>query len=326
MHNYYVKINGFDKDIFKKRGNWREYKKGDKKIDLVYIDRFNYIPPKFLYNMKINFENFTMILEGGNKRKIVDLFLQDSKTKKYVPKQIAFDPNNIEDEIIDFIQPRKIYIVKPIHGSGGSDILRIKNKNEFLGSLTKLKKIYRTKDKLIKDNKNWVLQEYLKKPLLYNKKKFHIRAYVILSDTGKGFLASSFLVILAKKEYRVSNLEDNEIHDTHRDNVSEIIDDRNFGLFNQEEYLKIKKAIVKISKIFIQKAKVECYNNVKDCFHIFGLDIMFEKDYNPIFIEANITPGTLRYNYLLEGIMQEIVDKKFPPKNKIKRNNHLIKL
>ena len=199
-------------------------------------------------------------------------------------------------------------------------------RNSTFVDLTKLKKIYRIKDKLIKDNKNWVLQEYLKKPLLYNKKKFHIRAYVILSDTGKGFLASSFLVILAKKEYRVSNLEDKEIHDTHRDNVSEIIDDRNFGLFNQEEYLKIKKAIVKISKIFIQKAKVECYNNVKDCFHIFGLDIMFEKDYNPIFIEANITPGTLRYNYLLEGIMQEIVDKKFPPKNKIKRNNHLIKL
>ena len=51
MYTYYVQINHFDKNIFKRRGNWREYKKGDKKIDLVYIDRFNYFTPKFLYNI-----------------------------------------------------------------------------------------------------------------------------------------------------------------------------------------------------------------------------------------------------------------------------------
>jgi len=267
-----------------------------------------------------------MILEGGNKRELVDLFLQDSKSKKHVPEQIAFNPNNIDDKIINFIQPKKFYIVKPIYGSKGSNILRIKNKKDFLNSLPELVKIQLNRDRFLKDDKNLILQEYIEKPLLYKKRKFHIRAYVILNDSGKGFLSLPLFIILAKKEYKLSNFEDNDIHDTHSNDLEEKIDDKNTGQFNKEQYLKIKKGIIKISKLFIKKAKIKCYDNVKNCFNVFGLDIMFKKDYTPILIEANITPGILYHNILLEGIMQEIVDKKFPPKNKPKEVKRFIKL
>jgi len=57
------------------------------------------------------------------------------------------------------------------------------------------------------------------------------------------------------------------------------------------------------------------------------LDILFLEDFSPIFIEANITPGTTWYhNLMLEGVMQEIIDKNFTPKIKPKEEKRFIKL
>ena len=70
-----------------------------------------------------------------------------------------------------------------------------------------------------------------------------------------------------------------------------------------------------------------CYEGIDYCFNIFGLDIMFLEDFTPIFIEANITPGSTWYhNRLLEGVMQEIVDEKIPPENRPKEVKRFIKL
>lgn len=326
MYTYYIHFEKANHDIFKRRGNWRKYKKGDKKIDFVYVDRYIKFDKKFLYNLDVKIENFAMILEGGNKREIVDLFLKDPKTRKYVPNQIAFNPRDIEKDVLDFIKKGKLYIAKPVSGAKGIKIKRIKNKKDFNSNISNFKKSVFRRDKQIKDGKNWVLQEYIEKPLLYKKKKFHIRAYVILNDSRKGFLLLPLFIILAKKEYKLSNFEDNKIHDTHSSDIEEKIDDKNIGQFNKEQYLKIKKGIIKISKFLIKKINIKCYEKIENCFNLFGLDIMFLEDFTPIFIEANITPGTEQHNIFLKVIMQEIIDKKFPPKNKPGEEKRFIKL
>ena len=63
-----------------------------------------------------------------------------------------------------------------------------------------------------------------------------------------------------------------------------------------------------------------------NCFFLFGLDIMFLEDFSPILIEANITPAANEHDIIFEGVVQEIIDKKFPPKFKPKEEKRFIKL
>jgi len=333
MYIYYIMFEKADHDIFKRRGNWRRYKKGDKKIDFVYVDRYIKFDKKFLYNLDVKVENFAMILEGGNKREIVDLFLEDKKTRKYVPDQIAFNPNDIKEDVLKFIKKNKIYIAKPIAGASGENIEIVKNKKEFLSNIPKFKKSFFRRDKQIKDNKNWVLQEYINEPLLYNKKKFHIKAHIIFNEDGKGFFDKQLLFIPAIKNYKKSDYKNKDIHDTHGSDNKNIflLRDDFTGDFTSEEYNKIKKGVIKICKIFIKKVKIECYKDLESCFVFFGLDIMFLEDFTPVFIEANITPGIIgAYNYyhniILEGVMQEVIDKKFPPEIKPDEEKRFFKL
>ena len=329
MYTYYIHFEKANHDIFKRRGNWRKYKKGDKKIDFVYVDRYIKFDKKFLYNLDVKIENFAIFLEGGNKREIVDLFLKDPKTKKYVPNQIAFNPHDIKEDVLDFIKKGKIYIAKPITGASGENIEIIKNKKEFNSNISNFKKSFFRRDKQIKDGRNWVLQEYITKPLLYNKKKFHIRSNITLTNNGKGYMDKNLVLLPAMKNYKLKDFKNKEIHDTHWTDNPDVLylNDYFYGDFSQEDYKKIKKNVKKIAKIFIKKAKILCYGGIDYCFNIFGLDIMFLEDFTPIFIEANITPGSTWYhNRLLEGVMQEIVDEKFPPENRPKEEKRFIKL
>ena len=328
MYTYYIHFEKANHDIFKRRGNWRKYKKGDKKIDFVYVDRYIKFDKNFLYNLDVKIENFAMILEGGNKREIVDLFLKDPKTRKYVPNQIAFNPHDIEEDVLDFIKTGKIYIAKPVSGASGENIEIIKNKKEFNSNISNFKKSFFRRDKKIKDGKNWVLQEYITNPLLYNGKKFHIRANICMTNEGKNFLDKQLQIIPAFEKYKKSDFKNKNIHDTHAKDNPYFIDNYLNSDLKEEQIKKIKKEVIKISKKFLDKVKIKCYQGLENCFNIFGLDIIFLEDFNPIFIEANITPGifSTEHNLILEGIMQEIIDKKFPPEIKPKEEKRFNKL
>lgn len=163
--------------------------------------------------------------------------------------------------------------------------------------------------------------------MLYNGKKFHLRTYYIITSGGNAFLCNASELIVAKKEYKEGEYKNKDIHDTH--GVPEyIFSDESHRGFDDEQYNKMKKDIIKLHKKFISKIGIKCYFDVNFCFQIFGADIMFTADNEIKVLELNYTPGMADFdsNYLLEGIMQEIVDKKFPPKIKQPKNNNLIKL
>ena len=242
MYTYYINFNNSDEEILKKRGIWRKYKKGDKKIDFVYVDRWQNFDKNFFYNLEIKIENFAIVLKGRNKREIVDLFLKDPKTRKYVPNQISFDPNNIKEEVLNFIKKGKIYIAKPISGARGENIEMILNKKDFINNIPNFKKSFFRRDKKIKDGKNWVLQEYIKNILLYRNKKFHIRIYIIMTNEGENFLLKHFFILSAEKEYKLKDYKNKKIHDSHYIPGDLIeITDKNIDLFTKEEYRIIKK-------------------------------------------------------------------------------------
>ena len=275
--------------------------------------------------------------KGKDKYNLINSFLNSKVRgeKNLVMDQILIDINKPPFAIKadqNFIKDDKIYILKPVMGYAKKGIEIIENIKDFRKLYTEIRKK--------KEYDLWVAQEYITNPLLYLGKKFHFRCYYILTSDNKAYLYNTFIILRSKNRYKKDDYTNKDIHisiynpEDEKNIKKFLINDRNTGAFTKEEYSLIKKGLLKVHRKIKDKIDYKCYPNAKNCFQIFGSDVMFTDDYKPKLIELNASPSFDNKKLLfgsnqqpvLEGIMQEIVDKKFPPKNKIKRNNHLIKL
>ena len=83
--------------------------------------------------------------------------------------------------------------------------------------------------------------------------------------------------------------------------------------------------IGKIDKVF------ECYPESKDCYQLFGFDIMITDNYQVKIIEINENPGLPDLpipfgKYILENELRLMVDPIFPPKNKVDEETDFIQV
>lgn len=334
MYTYYIKAYNIPKDILEKRGNWQEYKEG-KNIDFLYVEKSQYAPEKRFYNLDIGIEN-KLVKEYADKYSLVKSFLKSKvRGEKNLVMNQKFISIHAKEYMIkayqNFIKKDKIYILKPIKGFAKMGIKIIENQEQFREEYKRIKKE--------KKYEEYVLQEFIQNPLLYLGKKFHFRCFYILTNQGKAYLYSTFWIFRAKKKYKENNYHE-DIHITKYQEGDErirkkmLVNEDNTGAFSEEEFRKIKKELIKVHKKLKDKFDYKCFTNSKCCFQIFGSDIMFTKDFKPILIEINGSPSfdkkrpmmTTTQKPLMEGIMQEIVDKIYPPLNKVEKNNYLIKL
>jgi hypothetical protein len=131
----------------------------------------------------------------------------------------------------------------------------------------------------------------------------------------------------AKNPYKQEDYDNKDIHDTHYKSTLEGITFKNniMEIADPEKTNYIMEQIVHIFKNVLKIINAECYPESKNCFNIFGFDLIITSDYTVKIIETNFMPGSPRID-LLQNIMTEIVDQLFPPKNKIHKLNGLIKL
>lgn len=189
-----------------------------------------------------------------------------------------------------------VYIIRPVGEQIGSGegIEIIKNNKE----LEEVKNRYM----LQKKYKNIIASKYITKPLLYNKKKFHIRVHILFLYNNKEFSYSINLhgrIFCAQKEYINDNYNNLQIHDTHgRYSTRNIYfpEEFNYGKENTDKVLSQMNLI--LSKVVeIYKPYIKCYEKTKNCFEIFGIDFMIEEDFNVILIEINDTFGIPSFPY-----------------------------
>ena len=333
MNTFYVKSPYLDKNILLRRGNWKAYQDEDT-VDLIVIERGKTIKGlKNFYDKKVEIENYS-IIENIDKYNLVKSYLNDSKNNKYVMNQIPLNPKKLTGNVLNFIQEGKIYMIKPVDSFKGHGIFLIKNAEELKNNYYKLKKTYGVyQAKLKRLNKvHWLLQEYIERPMLWKGRKFHIRSYYIITQDSKIYFSKINFTLPAKKKYKLGNFNDKNIHDTHYDINNEVIfcKESHEG-FTDEQFNKMFKAIKNFHKTLIPKLKIKCYPGVNFCFEVLGSDIMFTEKGELKFLELNKEPAIFEktmpfYNYLFEGIMKNIIDKKYPPKIKQEKNNNLIKL
>lgn len=274
------------------------------KADVFFLNQIVYIPnklvdyyPKYLVN-KID---YSILDKFFNKFDVLSVITNTNSTlDKYCP--LTFKINET-----DKYQFPKWYILRPLDSSSGIDIFYVNNKKDLDEKITYYNNTKNYKG-IIYDN-NVAVSEYITNPLLFNNRKFHLRLYLLVSISriGTTLAYNSFLlhygkILTAKEPFDMLEPFSKDKHDTH---VKSTDNDYNFPKDFKNEYLnisinkedkdilwnKISDICKAISKGIEKQKKNLIYSDIKNCYYIFGIDMMVRNNLDPAFIEINYSPG-----------------------------------
>ena len=207
--------------------------------------------------------------------------------------------------------PGKTWILKPSSGSCGNNICLVNDYSEVMEQM---------------NEDTYVLQTYIGKPLLLDNKKFDLRLYLALYgvDTMQAFLYEDGLGRVCTYDYEEPTSSNKTNIFMHLTNYSLNLKSEEFAKKGRLQGNKdLKRKLTEIySKIeteqpdgveIVQRIKnqiesicnkvvsafhanvahnVDCALKLESsCFHIVGVDIMLDSDYNAWFIEINKKPG-----------------------------------
>lgn len=162
------------------------------------------------------------------------------------------------------------------------------------------------KEKIIATNK-YIVQEYVKYPLLIHKKKFDMRVYLLIGSSvpyfvfyHKGYLRRAVLNYDSKSETRTVFLTNTHFQSLEKDFE---LADHIWGWARFQKYLAdynvagahyvstvLDSAIKKVLMFNFWSAREELVRR-KGTYHLFGLDFMIDDELRVHFIEANGFPG-----------------------------------
>jgi len=351
--------------IMNSRGNWEKCDlRKTKKIDFNYIEGMN------LYQKKKNFHKaYLKNVINGDKHNIsrkdelyknLNAYMDEhpkASLKKYMLEQYNFDWSDIYhkhkiQETYDTVKkifdndPGKIWIYKPVSGFRGMLIEIFKKYDEFESFMNdfikKQESVWKSTKELSKLvlQSNWVLQEYVEKPLLFDNKKIHIRPIFLYHkrDNQKtGYIFDKILVAHAYEDYKFDDFSNKRIHDTHFASTT------SGRIYFHEDFIKLKiltpsqvsdieNQIKDLGSYLLDLLNAGCYDENDECFEIFGTDLLIDTRTLEIKImEAQVTnisfgffdddrlPGyTNIFEYIFANAIETIVDQYFKPSRKVK--------
>ena len=351
------KINVFENE-FIKRGNWVKFNENSpagSTIDFLYTDG-KYLVDKSLY--KYNKVLTTFVNMADDNHAISDKYnlIENLKKTDINPKHLLdqfylnmyeiYNNRLIVENYKELFDKYKVLIFKPKNGLKGENIMVFDKFDDFtkfindflLQNNSKLKTFDLEKynklgmvSKYHQYNIEWILQEYIINPMLFRNLKFHLRGYFVyykpFNKEKEGYIQDNMTLFTAKKPYKLGDYYNKDIHDTHHKSSLEGITFKNnlTEMLGQEKSKDILNQTIHIFKNVLKIINANCYPESKNCFNIFGFDLMITSDFNVKIIETNFMPGSPRID-LLQNIMTEIVDPLFPPKHNVSKLYSLIKL
>ena len=302
-------------------------------INSDFLDKRFYPIQKYLVNiLNIKFDNIT-------KKDNIYTYLQSRKDFKEYEKYFieTFPINDFEKYKFP-----EYYILRPIDSFSGQGITYIKNKKELQKEIENYKKLKNHKGVIY--GNDVIASPYITNLLLFQGKKFHLRMYYIVSCINgviNSFLLNNSDIITAEKPFDMELPFTADKHDTHLKSSSidlifkEHFTSDNLGIEIIEEHKnKIYESSKKICKILtemiIEKSdcKKDCkkilYPEQENGYHIFGLDIFVNKDFECILIECNEHTGFETFteignqklsNYIYKWINEIILEPLFKYNN-----------
>lgn len=232
----------------------------------------------------------------GNKKEQYNIHLNYYKTRPdYIPLTISFNRNSLEELKQLFVSnPRDdppVYIVKPENSLSRTGVGVVRNYLELMSHLDHYS-----------DYQEWIIQDYIDNPLLFNNKKFHFRIYVIYVQTENSttaYLSKNGFIYTANKEFESDTFDPNIVlsGENSKNNVFYIPEDftRSFG--KQVWDNMVFPQIVKITRETIRSTveHLKCPTKKQKCFKILGYDILINKDFKCFLAEINARNVSYKY-------------------------------
>ena len=271
-------------NIFKNLPNW------EKSNNILEAD-FIYMPLKYSnetnYNIFSNAKYSNNFIDSNNKMcKLSDNCMNNKiklyqilEKKDYIPKSYIFNKFNFY-KFKNIIKKNQIYILKPESEFARKGMMIINN-------FESVEKHIRSESR-----NGWVFQKYITNPLLFKKKKFHIRVYSLVirrNDHLTAFVHKIGYVYLANKEFTLSSLEF-DIHMTGAKycNVHSFQEFKTyFGNKTFNHIWKQIKFIVQDSVSNFNKYNTFNLPNKDTAFHLFAYDILVDSNKKAFLLEIN---------------------------------------
>ena len=240
--------------------------------------------------------------------------IDKSKLETYQPlfekKSKKNNKNNKDDKDDNYM-----WILKGDQSYGGSGNFIVSNYSDFRRIVNQYKF-------------GFLLSKYLTKPLLFHRKKFHLRLYVINfidnNNQIRVFFSKYGFMYTAKQEYINSNYDNKDIHDSHFKSTdtdylfpNTFIDE--YGMVN---YRKVNSQIIEIIRYIseIQIGKIKKFEKIPFSYNILGYDFIISEDYQVKLLEINTKTGLYTKTpeireffskYLLTNIYNNVISQAF---------------
>jgi tubulin---tyrosine ligase len=200
------------------------------------------------------------------------------------------------------------------------------------------------------DIREWVLQRYIDRPLLLNKRKFHIRVYVMAVSAIQVYVYKECLVLCSGSTYRYNDTSNLLSHIT---NTAYQAIDKNFDenecilLWNENDIVPLllkdgkcrtyNEASERIQQVFSDivtitgelfgayKNELGVFTPIDGCFEHYGLDFIVDSNWQVYLLEVNPGPDFkqtgFRLQKTIERLMSSTIDVVFPTTTQSQKSN-----
>ena len=262
----------------------------------------------------------------GNTDSITDKMKLFFNIKKYFPDEyLGFIADSFLLSKNTVYKPGNIYIARPINkinpetgkkvisSFSGKGIMYIDNEERMKEAINGLI-----------EYDNILISEYIRDPLLFKGKKFHLRIPLLVTmfnSVIKTYLFPDSLVRTAELPFVLDHFDSKEIHDTHlssTDLTKEYIFPNDFTteytgkVITEDIKTKVNNEIEEIMRkvSIILADNIEKYPNVKNPCQLLGIDMMITDDFKPMLIECNARPGfALKKSIKYQKDFNEFIDR-----------------
>jgi hypothetical protein len=264
--------------------DWREIRTNqlntESHIDMIYVDGI-YID-KRLYNVQCTLKNLL-----DNRKEIItdksNLFFNMQETfPEIASKHLSFTQNLTD---VKSLEMNDVMIIKPV-GRGafsGRDITIVTNNNGLDNAKALCSKYPKA-----------IAVKYVRDPLLFDGRKFHIRSYMLITiQPFQVLLFDQSKILTAKDKYVDANYNNKGIHDTHISSTPRNLyfpEDLNIPKEKMKSVQTQMNTIVEhLGKLMF--GQVYPYPESKHAFEVFGLDFLITQSFNVILMEVNDRVG-----------------------------------
>ena len=267
------------------------------KIGLYIFLHSKYRPDKLITAYNDNallYNRIDYFVNISNKHKLISYTQMDEKNSSFL---YTYSGTITEANY----KKSQYWIIKPSDASHGTGIV-IKN------NIDDIKTYIQEQTKKSRGEQQYIIQQYIDKPLLLYNRKFDLRVFLLYTHDHKLYIYNRFYMRLVPKIYDIHKLNEPDRHITNISAGSAVrLSDKIFNThFNDIKLIdKLKPILKNFFDNLNNKKQIPTYNKTIKQYQMIGFDVLLDEKHKVYILEFNMSPeifetkfNKTRYSFL----------------------------